>query len=103
MVMKQWYALYVLLCSYNDVMTWKDFPHHPIFVERIYQLSVDTSKKLIGSGALGFPLLSKEQTVVSPVIWDVMVLNKRHCDVIGVISHTDDICRYKGYPIGMTE
>ena len=60
--MKQCYALYVFLCSYNDIVAWKYFTHHPPFVERIHQSSVDILKKRTGSGALGFPLLSSSRS-----------------------------------------
>ena len=102
----------VFLCSYNDVMMCKHFPHQPPFVQKIHQLSVE----LAVSGALGFSLLSSgrstwktnkqtniQKTAISPVIWDVMVLMKRHCVVIGIVSYTDDICRYKGYLTWMSK
>ena len=55
-------ACAVFLCSYDDVMAWKHFPHHPPFVERFHQLSVDTPKTLTLSGALGFPLWSSSRS-----------------------------------------
>ena len=55
---RQWYMLYVFLCSYNEVMAWKQFPHHPPFVARIHQSSVDTPNKRTVIGALGFPFMS---------------------------------------------
>ena len=92
------------LYPYNDFMKLKHFSHHPLFVERIHQLLMGTPRKLTVSGALEFLCCqAAEETVSSPVIWDVMVLIKRDCDVIGIISHTEDICRYKGYLIRMTE
>ena len=61
-IKKQWFALYVFLCSYNDTMTWEHFRHHPPFVERIRQLSVDTHNAPTVSGALGLPLLSSSRS-----------------------------------------
>ena len=41
---------------------WKHFLHHPPFVERIRQLSMDNTKKLTVSGAFGFHLLSSSRS-----------------------------------------
>ena len=74
----QWKSRILKSWIYNDTMTWKHFPHHPPFVERIHQSSEDTPKKRTASGALGFlwcqAAQAHEQGVVSSVLWDMMVL-----------------------------